>query len=253
MSRPGGRVTAGERATPETYLGAARAEGFTTPPVVGTRNDTSSGDVGASEFSLGGTWTVDDESATAGRDAVLRARVLGKDVYLVLSGPGTVRVTVDGALREDRARDVAGHLHAALAALDRAARDRAALLRRRLRLRVHVRVIRRCRRGVQMARAVGAARGRGAEHAGHELARHRDPRTGQARQLLDRVAHRLPAPTPTDGIAALTDREREVLQLIAGGLSTRRSRPRSSSPSRPRSATSPTCSASSACATASRP
>jgi DNA-binding NarL/FixJ family response regulator len=39
------------------------------------------------------------------------------------------------------------------------------------------------------------------------------------RQLLDRVAHRLPAPTPTDGVAALTDREREVLQLIAGGLS----------------------------------
>jgi DNA-binding NarL/FixJ family response regulator len=39
------------------------------------------------------------------------------------------------------------------------------------------------------------------------------------RQLLDRVAHRLPSPTPTDGVAALTDREREVLQLIAGGLS----------------------------------
>jgi DNA-binding NarL/FixJ family response regulator len=39
------------------------------------------------------------------------------------------------------------------------------------------------------------------------------------RRLLDRVAHRLPAPTPTDGVAALTDREREVLQLIAGGLS----------------------------------
>ena len=46
------------------------------------------------------TWTVDDESATAGRDAVLRARVLGKDVYLVLSGPGTVRVTVDGRLEK---------------------------------------------------------------------------------------------------------------------------------------------------------
>jgi DNA-binding NarL/FixJ family response regulator len=39
------------------------------------------------------------------------------------------------------------------------------------------------------------------------------------RQLLDRVAHRLPSTTPTDGVAALTDREREVLQLIAGGLS----------------------------------
>jgi DNA-binding NarL/FixJ family response regulator len=41
------------------------------------------------------------------------------------------------------------------------------------------------------------------------------------RRLLDRVAHRLPAPTPppADGVSALTDREREVLQLIAGGLS----------------------------------
>jgi DNA-binding NarL/FixJ family response regulator len=41
------------------------------------------------------------------------------------------------------------------------------------------------------------------------------------RQLLDRVAHRLPTPTPTptNNAAALTDREREVLQLIAGGLS----------------------------------
>lgn len=39
------------------------------------------------------------------------------------------------------------------------------------------------------------------------------------RQLLDRVAHRLPQATPTTGLQGLTDREREVLQLIAGGLS----------------------------------
>ena len=40
------------------------------------------------------------------------------------------------------------------------------------------------------------------------------------RQLLDRVAHRLPSgDADRDGVAALTDREREVLQLIAGGLS----------------------------------
>ena len=88
MARPGRTVTAGERATPETYLGAARAEGFTSPPVAGTKRYALDDDVGAGEFSLGGTWTVDDESATAGRDAMLRARVLGKDVYLVLSGPG---------------------------------------------------------------------------------------------------------------------------------------------------------------------
>jgi DNA-binding NarL/FixJ family response regulator len=39
------------------------------------------------------------------------------------------------------------------------------------------------------------------------------------RRLLDRVAHRLPQPTPADGLETLTEREREVLQLIAGGLS----------------------------------
>ena len=39
------------------------------------------------------------------------------------------------------------------------------------------------------------------------------------RQLLDRVAHRLPQTTPNATLAELTDREREVLNLIAGGLS----------------------------------
>ncbi|MDA0170216.1 response regulator transcription factor [Solirubrobacter taibaiensis] len=39
------------------------------------------------------------------------------------------------------------------------------------------------------------------------------------RQLLDRVAHRLPQTTPNATLSELTDREREVLNLIAGGLS----------------------------------
>lgn len=40
------------------------------------------------------------------------------------------------------------------------------------------------------------------------------------RRLLDQVARRLPAPVDTavDGLADLTPREREVLQLMAGGL-----------------------------------
>ena len=49
-----------------------------------------------SSFSLGGRWSVSDEAATAGPGATLRANVTGKDVYLVLSGPGTVQVTADG-------------------------------------------------------------------------------------------------------------------------------------------------------------
>ncbi len=39
------------------------------------------------------------------------------------------------------------------------------------------------------------------------------------RQLLDRVAHKLPQATPVTKDANLTEREHEVLQLIAGGLS----------------------------------
>jgi len=41
------------------------------------------------------------------------------------------------------------------------------------------------------------------------------------RQLLDQVGRRLPAPVTStpDAIAALTDREREVLRMLAGGMS----------------------------------
>jgi DNA-binding NarL/FixJ family response regulator len=41
------------------------------------------------------------------------------------------------------------------------------------------------------------------------------------RQLLDQVGRRLPAPVSKapDAVAALTDREREVLRMIAGGMS----------------------------------
>ena len=40
------------------------------------------------------------------------------------------------------------------------------------------------------------------------------------RRLLDQVAHRLPAPVPqADGLQSLTERELEVLRLLAAGLS----------------------------------
>jgi DNA-binding NarL/FixJ family response regulator len=40
------------------------------------------------------------------------------------------------------------------------------------------------------------------------------------RQLLDRVARRLPAPVPAhaEALAELTEREREVLELVARGM-----------------------------------
>jgi DNA-binding NarL/FixJ family response regulator len=39
------------------------------------------------------------------------------------------------------------------------------------------------------------------------------------RRLLDQIAHRLPAPVPTNDFDRLTEREHEVLRLLASGLS----------------------------------
>ncbi len=110
-ARPRGAIeTVGRRATPETYLGSARARGFSPAgPADGTRDYTaaSPGSLPQSVFSLGGRWRVDDESARAVRDATITARVVGRAVYLVLSSEGDrprrVRVELDG--RPVTARD----------------------------------------------------------------------------------------------------------------------------------------------------
>jgi cytochrome c biogenesis protein CcdA/thiol-disulfide isomerase/thioredoxin len=88
-------------ATPETYLGVARAERWNPPPLPGTHTYTgATGTLKADQFALGGTWRVGDQAAKAVRDATLQASVRGKSVYLVLGTsdgrPRTVEVTVDG-------------------------------------------------------------------------------------------------------------------------------------------------------------
>jgi thiol-disulfide isomerase/thioredoxin len=103
-STPRGRIeTVGAKASPETYLGSARAQGFSP---VGPRDGThdyaaaSGADLPQSVFSLGGRWHVDAESARAVRGASITARVVGTAVYLVLSSQGDrprrVRVLLDG-------------------------------------------------------------------------------------------------------------------------------------------------------------
>ena len=96
-------LTAGRDATPETYLGAARAQSFSpVGPRPGTHDYAIAGpeSLPRSVFSLGGRWAVDDESARAVRRATLRARLVGKGVFLVLSSkdgwPRRVRVSLDG-------------------------------------------------------------------------------------------------------------------------------------------------------------
>ena len=103
-ARPVGAVeSAGHRATPETYLGSARAQSFSP---VGPRDGTheyvaaTRGSLPPSVFSLGGRWTVTRESATAVRRATIDAHIVGTAAYLVLSSrggrPRTLRVLLDG-------------------------------------------------------------------------------------------------------------------------------------------------------------
>jgi cytochrome c biogenesis protein CcdA/thiol-disulfide isomerase/thioredoxin len=101
-SRPAQDVVPSEGITPETYLGLARAEGYSPPAYPGTVKYTATpGDsIGPHRFSLGGTWTVGLARARAGDDATLTGHVIAKDVYLVLSPPrrgnGSVQVALDG-------------------------------------------------------------------------------------------------------------------------------------------------------------
>jgi cytochrome c biogenesis protein CcdA/thiol-disulfide isomerase/thioredoxin len=103
LEAPGPRADrqAGEvpgEATPETYLGAARAKGWVTPPRAGVHEYPGARSLPPDRFALEGRWSVDDESAKAVRNATLYAHVRGKSVYLVLGSaePARVEVLVDG-------------------------------------------------------------------------------------------------------------------------------------------------------------
>jgi cytochrome c biogenesis protein CcdA/thiol-disulfide isomerase/thioredoxin len=93
-----GGETAGADETPETYVGAARAEGWAVAPHRGTASyPPAARPLPTSTFALGGSWSVTGEAARAAAPgATIDARVRAKSVYLVLSGPGTVHVALDG-------------------------------------------------------------------------------------------------------------------------------------------------------------
>jgi hypothetical protein len=102
-SHPTGITPVGLQATPETYVGAARAQGFVgTAPQSGTKSyKLPSSAPPLNGFALGGTWKIGDEPATAQAGATLEATVQARFVYLVLSPPsasrpGAVNVSVDG-------------------------------------------------------------------------------------------------------------------------------------------------------------
>jgi cytochrome c biogenesis protein CcdA/thiol-disulfide isomerase/thioredoxin len=87
--------------TPETYLGAARANSFAGKPALkpGTATYTTPKDVPEDAFSLAGTWAVTDESVTAKKDAVITLNYTADDIYLDVGGTGTITATVQGTTK----------------------------------------------------------------------------------------------------------------------------------------------------------
>jgi cytochrome c biogenesis protein CcdA/thiol-disulfide isomerase/thioredoxin len=86
--------------TPETYLGAARAERFTNSILSpGSHDFTAPKALPPNEFAYHGKWRITLESATAGSGASLDLNFGARRVYLVLGSPGRdrkVRVLLDG-------------------------------------------------------------------------------------------------------------------------------------------------------------
>jgi cytochrome c biogenesis protein CcdA/thiol-disulfide isomerase/thioredoxin len=105
--RPGARAGArGEQAsravtTPETYLGAARAERFTNGRITpGTRDFEQPAELPPDHLGYGGRWRVGEEAATGVAGARLELDFGARRVYLVLGSrggvPRAVKVLLDG-------------------------------------------------------------------------------------------------------------------------------------------------------------
>jgi cytochrome c biogenesis protein CcdA/thiol-disulfide isomerase/thioredoxin len=102
MSHPTDVVTPSEVATPETYLGTNRAQGWRNGPHSGVHDYGTSApsELGLNEFAYSGTWNIAAQPATAVAGAAVDAEFEAKNVYLVLSSAGEaprkLQVLLDG-------------------------------------------------------------------------------------------------------------------------------------------------------------
>ncbi|HTR73630.1 MAG TPA: cytochrome c biogenesis protein DipZ [Solirubrobacterales bacterium] len=85
--------------TPESYLGAERAEDFTNGLITPGRHVYTLEQPGENQLSYGGEWTIEQQPVTAGKGARLALNFGARRVYLVLGSPGRtrrVKVLLDG-------------------------------------------------------------------------------------------------------------------------------------------------------------
>ncbi|MGD0198330.1 MAG: cytochrome c biogenesis protein DipZ [Solirubrobacteraceae bacterium] len=114
VARPQHVIQPSALTTPETYIGTARAQGWTNGPVGGAHNyGAPPGLLALNYFAYGGTWTIGQQQALAGTGATITADVQGKHVYIVLSPPavgaGHVSVEING--RAPTATDAGSDVH----------------------------------------------------------------------------------------------------------------------------------------------
>ena len=101
-SHPTDVVAPSEIATPETYMGTARAEGWIDGPKTGTHDygPPPGGALALNEFAYSGIWNIASQPAQAISGAGADLEFKAKNVYLVLSSPGErplpVQVLLDG-------------------------------------------------------------------------------------------------------------------------------------------------------------
>jgi cytochrome c biogenesis protein CcdA/thiol-disulfide isomerase/thioredoxin len=101
-SRPAGVITPSEEATPESYTGTARAQGFVKGPYTGTHDygPPPSSELPLNELAYSGTWRIGEQPAEAIAAAGINLHFEAKNVYLVLSSqnerPLHVQVMLDG-------------------------------------------------------------------------------------------------------------------------------------------------------------
>jgi cytochrome c biogenesis protein CcdA/thiol-disulfide isomerase/thioredoxin len=112
---PVGVIVPSAEATPETYLGTARAQGWVVPPKTGLHEygPPPTSQLGVNEFAFSGPWTIGTQPAVAGTGAGIDVEFQAKHVYLVLSSPGErplpVQVLLDG--KPIPARDAGADVH----------------------------------------------------------------------------------------------------------------------------------------------
>ena len=97
-----------EQTTPESYLGYQHPQNLAGQTVQEDRMSTyqAPASIPQDEYAYNGEWSIGSESATAGQGAMLSLRYQARDVYLVLGGSGTIKVSVDGV--QTRASVVGG-------------------------------------------------------------------------------------------------------------------------------------------------